>query len=224
VQQSGVAQVGLRALRQSLLDIGVIGPKAPNHEGLLEHVEVAAHGVGRNRERSSQVGDVQQVAVDVSQHRPEGPQPNRRQPHAVGGQVALEVTRDVRIEPVEARLGRPAGVQRRKAAPEPARRLAGPVQFARPKGRELHERHAAREAFLFLTDGIFKRQAFVPRPDHMLIMGICAINRVAQQNNYFHTRQVMCNALSRKRVENVIGSGFTGKGMILIELGLEWKV
>ena len=148
VQQAGVTQVDLGALRQALLDVGVVGAQAPDHERLLEHVEVTVHRVRRNPERAGQIRDVQQVAVDVREHGPQRPQPGGGEAQPIRGEVPFEEGGDVGIEPVQSGSLRPTFEHRRVSAPEPAgpsQRL--PRQLDRPKRGQLQEPDPSRQRF-----------------------------------------------------------------------------
>ena len=163
VEEARVSQVDLRALREPFLDVRVVRSETAKDERLLEHVEVGRYGVRRHAERPGQVRHVQQVSVDVRQHRPEEAKAGGREPNAERGEVALEERGDVRVEPLRSSRRGPSFVHGRIATPEPA--LAGvgrTVELGREEGRQLDEPDAAREA---LRDGRHERGARRARQD-----------------------------------------------------------
>ena len=120
VEETGVPEVDLGALRQPLLDVGVIGRQAAEDERPLEHVEVMVYGRRGDAERAGEVRHVEDAPVDVGEHGGESPQARGRKADAERREVALQERRDVAVEPVGAGPGAPERVHRRIAAPEPA--------------------------------------------------------------------------------------------------------
>lgn len=165
------------ALGEPLLDVGEIRLQAANHERPFEDVEIGRHGMERYGQRAGQIRDVQDLAVNMGQHRPERTQPPRRGGQSERRKIALQERGDIGVEPLGAGPGAGARVDRRKATPEPAvARLGGPGQLGGQERRQLDDRDAAGQC---LADG--PEQGRTRRSEHHeAASGRRAIEHMAQ--------------------------------------------
>src|SRR5579862_5441682 len=71
VQQPGVTKVDLRRLDLTLREVLVPGRQEAHHERARQYIHIVADGHIGDRHRSAQLRPVQNLAVDVREHRPE---------------------------------------------------------------------------------------------------------------------------------------------------------
>ena len=87
MEQAAVTDVQLRRFHQSLADVRVPWRQQADHERAAQDLEVSANRVIRNPERSTELGEVEYLAMEVAHHHPEPPQGLRGNRDSEGGNV-----------------------------------------------------------------------------------------------------------------------------------------
>jgi hypothetical protein len=77
MEQSGVAEIGLRCPYLTLADILVPRLELPHHERSRQEIEISPHGLVRQAHRTGQLGRVPRLSLIVRQHGPEAARGSR---------------------------------------------------------------------------------------------------------------------------------------------------